>query len=221
VVDQPAGWTVTIYFIEMEGSKAIKIGFTAADDVSKRLAQLQTGQPNKLSVLGSIAGNQDAERSLHAIFAAYRMNGEWFEGPPLFRQFLRFVVENGFPWNYCRAYGALDAMVAEQSARVEQLEAEKSQLEAEKAMRIEYLEGKKLQFEAKKIPGAPDWRDRQIDRLHRRYKEQKETIEALLQENALLLNRVDSSKPEDFNSGLLDQLETRQPVLETPVAMAG
>jgi hypothetical protein len=190
---------MTVYFVEMEGSKAIKIGFTAADDVAQRMRQLQTGQPNKLSLLGSIAGDQDAERSLHAIFAAYRVSGEWFEGPAVFRQFLRYMIENNLPWSYSRAYGAFDAMLAEQSMRIEQLESEKANSPA--------------------LSGG--WQEKQMNRIYRRMKEQQQTLEAISQENSALVARLEAIKSSVVmsNGRLLDWLETRQPVLETPIAM--
>lgn len=46
---------MTIYFIEMEKSGFIKIGYTSAN-AEKRMAQLQTGQTDKLRLLGTIPG---------------------------------------------------------------------------------------------------------------------------------------------------------------------
>ena len=48
---------MTIYFAEM--GDWIKIGYTAGEP-SKRIAQLQTGQPQRIKLLGSIPGEMDA-----------------------------------------------------------------------------------------------------------------------------------------------------------------
>ena len=100
---------MTIYFIEMEGSEAIKIGRTDANDVTQRMRQLQTGQPAKLRLIGTIEGGAEVERNLHEQFADLRINGEWFRGPSSFRWFLSFMCERQLPWQFCRAYAMLDA----------------------------------------------------------------------------------------------------------------
>ncbi|MGP3938413.1 GIY-YIG nuclease family protein [Streptomyces sp. 6N106] len=70
----------TTYLVGMEGSPLVKIGFTSGDP-KKRLASLQTGQPMKLSLLWSSAGNH--ESTLHRRFARHRVRGEWFDLTPL------------------------------------------------------------------------------------------------------------------------------------------
>lgn len=68
-----------IYFIRGTISGSIKIGYTGKDP-GRRLAQLQTGSPERLELLGSIPGGLEDEARLHARFAAYRLraDGEWF-----------------------------------------------------------------------------------------------------------------------------------------------
>lgn len=63
-----------VYFIT-DGTFT-KIG--KADDVNKRLRELQTGNPKKLSVKLSIEGDEVEEKKLHQIFNRRRMVGEWF-----------------------------------------------------------------------------------------------------------------------------------------------
>lgn len=67
-----------IYFIASKDK--IKIGYTK-NSVEKRLNQLQTGNDDKLVLLGYLHGGLDEEKMLHKQFAKYRIrhNGEWFE----------------------------------------------------------------------------------------------------------------------------------------------
>lgn len=74
-----------VYFIT-DGRGHIKIG--KADDTFKRLKELQTGNPFKLSflltvMLGSAAEAFELEQILHSMFAQYQMEGEWFEAGPV------------------------------------------------------------------------------------------------------------------------------------------
>lgn len=71
-----------IYFIQAEGVGHIKIGFTADEDVLVRLADLQTGSPVPLRVLGTTPGAVVEEKNLHRRFAAHRVHGEWFRPVP-------------------------------------------------------------------------------------------------------------------------------------------
>ncbi len=71
-----------IYFIQSEATNHIKIGFTESDDASVRLATLQTGNANRLRLLGTIPGTLEDEKNLHRLFAAHRVSGEWFEPAP-------------------------------------------------------------------------------------------------------------------------------------------
>lgn len=66
-----------IYFVQIGEDGPVKIGW--ARDVKRRLAQLQTGQPHKLRLLGQIPGGLTAERKVHEKLAAHRMTGEWFQ----------------------------------------------------------------------------------------------------------------------------------------------
>lgn len=68
-----------IYLIEEEETKHIKIGFTSSSNAEKRLAALQTGNSNKLSIVGQFqCASSFAERSLHELFRDKRLQGEWF-----------------------------------------------------------------------------------------------------------------------------------------------
>ncbi len=78
-----------IYFIQDQKTYAIKIGFTAGNPLS-RLDALQTGNPNKLSLLKSIDGDMGLESSLHEQFKESRINGEWFHPSA---DLLKYIIE--------------------------------------------------------------------------------------------------------------------------------
>jgi Meiotically Up-regulated Gene 113 (MUG113) protein len=69
-----------IYCIEDESAR-YKLGF--ADDVEKRLPELQVGNAERLKIKYrlQIKDMRRAEQSLHSIFAAdrIRIDGEWFK----------------------------------------------------------------------------------------------------------------------------------------------
>jgi hypothetical protein len=92
---------VTIYFVEMEGENAIKIGYSAGS-VERRIATLQTGQPRKMLLLGTIPGSMDDERSLHQELKQYRRNGEWFDYTHAMKEIVSHLIEKQGPWFLCR-----------------------------------------------------------------------------------------------------------------------
>ncbi len=66
-----------VYLIQRGAGGAVKIGYSAHP--MRRIAQLQTGTPEKLRVLATLPGDMDLERTLHKRFAAYVLEGEWYE----------------------------------------------------------------------------------------------------------------------------------------------
>lgn len=80
----------TVYFIQGESTRLIKIGFTDRA-VKARCAILQVGSPDKLIILGSIDGSREIESYLHDIFAKHRVIGEWFR-PAV--EILEFITEH-------------------------------------------------------------------------------------------------------------------------------
>jgi hypothetical protein len=69
-----------IYFIQVGVSGPIKIGHTFSwSSVRKRLEHLQTGNHERLRLLGSIEGFRKREEELHEKFKEHRLVGEWFE----------------------------------------------------------------------------------------------------------------------------------------------
>jgi hypothetical protein len=69
-----------VYFIaESPWTGRVKIGKTV--DINKRLAQLQTGNANKLVIYSQIntKNSSELETQLHKELAEYRLVGEWFQ----------------------------------------------------------------------------------------------------------------------------------------------
>jgi hypothetical protein len=64
-----------VYFIKC--NEYIKIG--KADNLPKRLKQLQTSNPYELSIIGAISGNLDIEKEAHSNFKHLHHKGEWFK----------------------------------------------------------------------------------------------------------------------------------------------
>lgn len=72
--DRPTGSVV--YFIEAIGRGTVKIGVSR--DVNKRIASLQVGSSEELSLLGTVPGDVELERALHRRYSKERTSGEWF-----------------------------------------------------------------------------------------------------------------------------------------------
>lgn len=64
-----------VYLISSESH--LKIGFTT--DITKRMASLKTGSATKLRLEAVVKADRAYEKHLHAKFAKYRAEGEWFE----------------------------------------------------------------------------------------------------------------------------------------------
>lgn len=80
-----------VYFVQAGHWGPIKIGFS--DDVDKRIASLQTGNPEVLRLLLVVPGTMATEAKLHEQFASSRIrqSGEWFKTS---RQLLEFVGQH-------------------------------------------------------------------------------------------------------------------------------
>ena len=76
-----------LYFIEAVNTGFIKIGRSA--DPERRLAQLATGSPNELVILGKISGGSTLEAELHRRFKGLRERREWFKVSPELRTFIK------------------------------------------------------------------------------------------------------------------------------------
>lgn len=67
-----------VYFLRARDG-LVKIGVTS--NVTRRKWLLQNAHGGPLEVLGTIPGGRPVESALHAVFAPYRMHGEWFRLP--------------------------------------------------------------------------------------------------------------------------------------------
>jgi hypothetical protein len=65
-----------VYCVGVEQCRFVKIGH--AVDVCRRIKDLQTGSPRKLSLLGFIPGTRLLEREFHQMFSHLRISREWF-----------------------------------------------------------------------------------------------------------------------------------------------
>ena len=65
-----------LYYIESEEQSAVKIGF--AENLSLRLANLQTGNPSTLKVRWTQNATRDAETEIHALLKPFSIGREWY-----------------------------------------------------------------------------------------------------------------------------------------------
>jgi len=77
----------TIYFIQAGETGPIKIGVTCGNPLA-RMANLQTGCPEQLRLVGCAPGTAQDERDLHERFAKFRVRGEWFTAGPELVEFI-------------------------------------------------------------------------------------------------------------------------------------
>lgn len=70
-------WVLRQVYLISDESGRVKIG--ASDDPAARLAQLQTANPEKLTLLAMCHGGEEFERVLHERFDYCRLSGEWFD----------------------------------------------------------------------------------------------------------------------------------------------
>jgi hypothetical protein len=100
-----------IYFVLNRRARAFKIGL--AEDPTRRLAELQTGSPDRLELLAWIPGDGATERQWHREWAGHRLEGEWFTATvPLARAIRRAVWDRGYAPGPIRA-GFRDLVCAE------------------------------------------------------------------------------------------------------------
>ena len=79
-----------VYFIRNTVTSAIKIGF--ATYPTWRLKQLQTATPDRLELVGAVAGSKSYEAELHRRFSRHRLGGEWFSKNDELDRFIEEVV---------------------------------------------------------------------------------------------------------------------------------
>ena len=79
-----------VYFVR--DGRAVKIGW--ALDGKERVKLLQTGNPRKLNLLGTIKGSVLLERALHRHFKRNRIRGEWVTATKKFVDTINSIVED-------------------------------------------------------------------------------------------------------------------------------
>jgi hypothetical protein len=77
-----------VYFVQSGEDGPIKIGF--AEDVARRVRELQTAHAARLRILAFIRGSMTTERQLHWQFRAIRISGEWYSPGP---ELLAYIAE--------------------------------------------------------------------------------------------------------------------------------
>jgi Meiotically up-regulated gene 113 len=86
-----------VYFIKAGGPRVmLKIG--KANDPKARMAELQTGCPDKLKLLAAVPCRSPKhaeylEKQAHRCFQKYRARGEWFHYAPEIRKLIAKVTE--------------------------------------------------------------------------------------------------------------------------------
>lgn len=90
---KPTSW---VYFIRAGEDGPIKIGFTGGSPYV-RMRDLQTGNHERLRLLGAVPGTSKDENAFHRRFGDLRGEGEWFRPEPRLIQFIEdsisYVVE--------------------------------------------------------------------------------------------------------------------------------
>lgn len=80
-----------VYFIIMPVAGHVKVG--VARNIPVRMIELQTGNPELLSLLAAWPGDRHEEAKLHKVLSAYRMQGEWFRHGAWVEQVTTAAVE--------------------------------------------------------------------------------------------------------------------------------
>jgi len=106
-----------VYFIRSGARGPVKIGYTRKDP-SARLADLQTGSPVRLRLLGFMPGAPADERSLHRRFASLRLLGEWFHPSRELLDALGLKAERGRPGKPGPRKGSRKSALRQYSAAV-------------------------------------------------------------------------------------------------------
>lgn len=84
----------SVYFAQAGEDGPVKIGFCASNPL-KRLAELQTGCPHEIFLIGTVSGGRKDESEMHRRLDAYWIRGEWFERKPEVLAAINSVLEAG------------------------------------------------------------------------------------------------------------------------------
>lgn len=85
---KPTGY---VYIIAAEGTQFFKIGYS--ENPQFRLAELQTGCPHFLKIIGQWPGSMEAESQIHIRLESCRGIGEWFSISPETMADVRVMIE--------------------------------------------------------------------------------------------------------------------------------
>lgn len=96
-----------VYFIQAGAGGPIKIG--VATDIARRVATLQTGSPEPLVVLATIAGGRAVEGRFHRALSLHRLRSEWFNPTPEVAQAVDLARRGELPT--AAADGSIGALV--------------------------------------------------------------------------------------------------------------
>ncbi len=91
----PENGVLVIYFLQGKLTNKIKIGFTADTNPRRRLSCCKTYNPDKLVLLGVMAGTIEDEQALHERFGQHHVQGEWFRPH---EELLAFIKDNATAW---------------------------------------------------------------------------------------------------------------------------
>jgi hypothetical protein len=85
-----------VYFLLASTAHWQRIKIGRAKDVEARIAALQIGSPTPLRLLGSLEASSlqhavHIEGSLHRIFDAYHVDGEWFTAAQPLREYITAI----------------------------------------------------------------------------------------------------------------------------------
>ncbi|MFC5584486.1 GIY-YIG nuclease family protein [Nitratireductor kimnyeongensis] len=79
-----------VYFVVSEKQNAFKVGFRGS---APRIENLQTGNPDKLTLVREINGGRDVEAAIHRELSDYRIRGEWFRETQLLDTILWDILD--------------------------------------------------------------------------------------------------------------------------------
>lgn len=87
----------TVYFARVGRDGPIKIGFTGGDPLD-RIADLQTGCPWPIALIGAVPGTTQDEACLHMLFPELRLEGEWFRPEDRLMMAIAEILAGRFRW---------------------------------------------------------------------------------------------------------------------------
>ena len=114
-----------------EESGSVKIGSTSSSSTLKsRLIQLQQGNHRVLSIVAIADGDQQREKSLHALFSIERIRGEWFRREGRVEKFVTMhaidplTIDSVWPTDAVEVAAFISARRDLMRRRIEKVEAE-------------------------------------------------------------------------------------------------